>query len=238
MGALKKIQIEKLRDTFREIMAQGGWGLIMEDFANSEDFNRLMHDLHSAHATTGITPDIKTVFRAFKECPAHELGVVVIGQDPYPTPGVADGLAFSCGITGKEQPSLRVIFNEIEKTVYPDTHYKRNPDLLRWANQGVLLLNTALTTVPGKIGMHYHIWSKFTTYVIKALSEKFQGLVFISMGSKAHEWAELIDDEKHFVLKCHHPASAVYSGGVWKSNDVFNKANNIITARGEHKIIW
>lgn len=234
---LTKIEIENLRDNFRKIMAESGWGLFMEDFAKSTMFNTLMQNLRAKDLGEGITPDIKSVFRAFRECPLHELKVVIIGQDPYPKHGVADGLAFSCSITKKEQPSLKVIFNEIERTVYPNSTYDRNPDLSRWAKQGVLLLNTALTTKPGKIGAHYTIWKPFTEYVIAKFNEDlWKNIIFVAMGNEAKKWiADTKDD--HYKLDCYHPASAVYSGGKWKSNNIFNKINSILNENYE-KITW
>lgn len=237
MSALKKIEIVKLKSTFNSLMSKAGWGIFMEDFVNSEDFNRLMQDLMIKHSTEGLTPNIKEVFRAFTECPYHELNTVIVGQDPYPTPGVADGIAFSCGHTKKEQPSLRIIFDEIQNTVYGSKPYSRDPDLTRWASQGVLMLNTALTTKPGKIGEHYKIWEKFTTYVFEKLSKEEKGLIYVFMGSEAKVWASFVSDDNYKIF-CYHPASAVYSGGQWKSNDMFNKVNQILEADGQFKITW
>ena len=91
-----------------------------------------------------FTPVLKDVFRAFEECPYDELKVVMVGQDPYPTINVADGIAFSCSKSEKEQPSLRFILDEVQK-LYPDG-YQRPLDLAKWSNQGILLMNTAFKT--------------------------------------------------------------------------------------------
>ena len=117
-----------------------------------------------------FTPPLKQVFRAFEECPYDDLKVIFIGQDPYPQLGVADGISFSCGNTNKVQPSLRYIFEEIERTVYQEFPSYQDPDLTRWSKQGILMLNTALTVEVGKIGSHYDIWKPFTAYLLDWLN--------------------------------------------------------------------
>jgi uracil-DNA glycosylase len=182
-----------------------------------------------------FTPVLKDVFRAFEECPYDELKVVMVGQDPYPTLGVADGIAFSCGKSEKEQPSLRFMLDEAQK-MYP--FYHRPLDLKVWANQGILLLNTALTTEVGKIGKHYEIWRTFANYLFDYLNTSYTGLVYIYMGKQAHIWAEDVSDNNHkFFLS--HPASAVYQKfQSWDSKDVFNETNKIMQTLYNTKIIW
>ena len=151
---------------------------------------------------------------------------------PYPQLGVADGISFSCSNTGKAQPSLRYILDEINRSCYKGHPGSLDVDLKRWANQGVLMLNTALTVEVGKIGSHYDIWRKFTAYLLDWLNTHDTGLVYVYMGKKAEEWSELTDDTtstKYFVK---HPASAAYSGGRWDSENVFMKIQK------DKQIIW
>jgi uracil-DNA glycosylase len=152
---------------------------------------------------------------------------------------VADGIAFSCGITQKPQPSLKFIFQEIERTVYQEFPTHQDPDLTRWSNQGVLLINTALTCEMDKVGSHYDIWNDFIMYLLDMLNLTNSGIIFILLGAKAQE-LESVLGQNHYILKASHPASAVYNGGKWDCNDVFNKANEIIQGNNgpEFKINW
>jgi uracil-DNA glycosylase len=234
------INLEEIKEKLIKKFEGTGWDIKLRSFIKSDDFTKILENLHKLREDgKRFTPPLKYVFRAFEECPLDKLKVVVVGQDVYPHMGIADGLAFSCSLTGKPQPSLKNIFKEIEKTVYQDFPTHQDPDLKRWANQGVLLLNTALTCQIDKIGSHYDVWKDFISYVIDMLNLTNSGLVFILFGSKAQELESLIGDN-HYVLKASHPASAVYSGGTWDCNDVFNKANEIIEKNNgkDFKIEW
>lgn len=159
---------------------------------------------------------------------------------PYPHFGVADGIAFSCSLTQKLQPSLKNIFDAIDATVYEGVPRKEHDlDLSRWSRQGVLLLNTALTTQIDKVGTHYDIWKDFIMYTLDMLSLTNSGLIFILLGAKAQELESVITPA-HYVLKASHPASAAYTKTTWDCNDVFNKANELLAKNNgpEYKIEW
>ena len=117
-----------------------------------------------------FTPPLKDIFKAFEECPYDKLKIIIVSQDPYPSFGIADGIAFSCSKTNDIQPNLKFILEEINKTVYDNQIISKDPDLKRWSNQGVLLLNTALTTTIGKSGQHYNIWKPFIAYLFDHLT--------------------------------------------------------------------
>lgn len=156
---------------------------------------------------------------------------------PYPQLGVADGISFSCSNTGKLQPSLRYILGEVNRTVYNDHPVSEDVDLTRWSNQGILMLNTALTTEVGKIGSHYDIWKKFTAYLLDWLNNYNPGLIYVYMGKKAEEWSELTTNTDYkFMVK--HPASAAYNGSKWDSDDVFIKISTIVTNTTGEIITW
>lgn len=163
----------------------------------------------------------------------------MIGQDPYPNFGVADGLAFSCSNTGKPQPSLIKMFENIDATVYDNECREYNPDLTRWANQGVLLLNTALTCQVDKVGSHYTIWQEFIMYVLDMLNFTDSGLIFVLMGKQAQELESMIG-EHHHVIKTTHPAYASYTKQPWDSGNMFNECNKIINGQNgpTFKITW
>jgi uracil-DNA glycosylase len=174
-----------------------------------------------------FTPMFKDTFNAFIECPYKETKVVIVGQDPYPQLGVADGIAFSCSKKDKAEKSLQYINKAI------DTEHT---DLRCWSNQGVLLINTALTVEVNKIGSHYGIWKSFTEYLFETLNRHNKDLVFILMGKKAEEWAPLLSNMK--IFKVAHPASAAYRGGEWDSKDVFNKVNLELEKQDKICIEW
>ncbi len=234
------INLEEIRDKLVDKLKPSGWSGKLRGFIQSTDFDKILLRLYNEREEgKRFTPPLKSVFKAFEECPLDKLKVVIIGQDPYPHFGVADGLAFSCGNTRKPQPSLKNMFEAIEKTVYEDYPSFQDPDLTRWANQGVLLLNTALTTQVDKVGCHYDIWQPFLVYLIDMLSLTHSGIIFIFLGAKAQEFESLIG-QNHYLLQASHPASAAYTKTTWDCKDVFNEANKIIIKNNgpEFKINW
>jgi uracil-DNA glycosylase len=234
------VNLEEIKCKLIEKLTPSGWSTKLRGFIQSSDFDKILESLYQQReAGKRFTPPLKHVFKAFEECPEKDLKVVIIGQDPYPSMNVADGIAFSCSQTGKPQPSLRYIFEEIERTVYQEWPTYQDPDLTRWAKQGVLLINTALTCEIDKVGSHYDIWNDFIMYLLDMLNLTNSGIIFILLGAKAQE-LEAVLGQNHYVLKASHPASAVYSGHKWDCKDVFNKVNEIIVANNgpQFKINW
>jgi uracil-DNA glycosylase len=232
------MDLEEIKQKMFEKLEPSGWGRVFKSFIFSSEFDEILIKLKTlSESDKRFTPPLKQVFRAFEECPYDKLQVVFIGQDPYPQLGVADGISFSCGNTGKVQPSLRYIFEEIERTVYQDFPSYQDPNLTRWSNQGILMLNTALTVEVGNIGSHYDIWKPFTAYLLDWLNNYNPGLIYVYMGKKAEEWSSLINDNNYrFTVK--HPASAAYSGSKWDSNDLFNEVSKLVLKNSGYKIIW
>jgi uracil-DNA glycosylase len=236
------LNLEEVQTKLYERLKPSGWADKLKTFMLSRDMITLLQRLHEETlAGHRFTPPLKYVFRAMEECPWSKIRAVIIGQDPYPQLGVADGISFSCSLKGKPEKSLKYIFKEINETVYPDipeTEYNPDPDLKRWANQGVLMLNTALTTRVGEIGSQYDIWKEFTRFTLSQISAlNYAGLVFVFLGSKAKEWAELISDN-HYKLFVNHPSSASYSGGQWSCKNLFNEVNQLLTDIGKDRILW
>jgi uracil-DNA glycosylase len=229
----------KLSNKFREEAPE--WHNMMKTFFSSEDFHKVIGTLiNLVEENKRFTPPIKTMFKAFEECPLPTLKVIVVGQDPYPQLGVADGIAFSCSQTPKKEASLRYIHDAVANTVYENKVDPKNMsrDLKHWANQGVLMLNTSLTTEVGKIGMHLEIWKPFVGYLFDMLNASKDEYVYIFLGKKAEAFEDLISD-KHDKLFASHPASAAYAKAKqWDCNDVFNKANDILESKGKGKIVW
>lgn len=231
-------EIDEIKQKLFNKLESNGWDKIFKSFIFSSEFTDILSKLYTL-STEGkrFTPPLKQVFRAFEECPYDQLKVVIIGQDPYPTLGVADGISFSCSNTNKLQPSLKFILQEVDRTVYGNHVISEDLDLKRWANQGILMLNTALTVEVGKIGSHYDIWKPFTAYLLDLLNNHNPGLVYVYMGKKAEEWSVLTGNNNHkFTVK--HPASAVYNGSKWDSDDIFNKISAIIKNENNYEITW
>ena len=220
--------INKFKNQIKSDSEISGWDAILNPFVDSKSFDDVFSFLETA-VTNGLrfTPPFKDVFNAFKECTYDNLKVVIVGQDPYPQLGSADGLAFSCSKKGKAEKSLQYI----NKAIGTD-----HIDLRIWANQGVLLINTAFTVEVNKIGSHYNLWKPFTNYIFGNINKHKKDTVFILMGKKAEEWETLLPDCK--ILKCSHPASAAYKGGEWDHNDVFNKANLELKKQDKSLINW
>jgi len=238
----QKLEIDKIRDRIYEDLQPSGWGRVLRTFIYSSDFDNILHSLVvEVNAGNRFTPPLKDVFRAFKECPYEDLKVVIVGQDPYPTIDVADGIAFSCSKSktpGQIQPSLKFILQEVNRTVYNGDYISINPDLARWSRQGVLMLNTALTTEIGKIGKHYNIWKTLLNYIFDYLKNYNPGLVYIYMGKEAKNWEDAVGENCH-KLFCSHPASAIYSKfRTWDSQSVFVKASEIVKNNFNYLILW
>jgi len=174
--------------------------------------------IKSERETKNIYPDGKDIFKAFDMCTLPNTKVVILGQDPYHTPGVADGLAFSSkkGVP----PSLTVIFKEIYRDM--NIQYFHNctldeffptGDLSGWTRLGILLLNTALTVEEGKPGSHRDIgWSEVIKASVNALNKLNRPVVFLLWGNEAKKYEDMID-KKHMVLTAAHPAAELHDDG-------------------------
>ncbi len=198
-------------------------------------FKNLSTFLKQEYATKTIFPPKPQVFRAFTT-DLNQVKVVILGQDPYHTPGVAHGLAFSVNQNTKLPPSLVNIYKEIDS----DIGHHANPtgDLTPWQNQGVLLLNNVLTVEAHKAGSHRrHGWEQFTEATIKYLSDTREHLVFILWGRDAQSKESLIDPEKHLILKSPHPSPLSAHAGFFGSRP-FSATNAYLLMTGQDPIIW
>lgn len=233
------VNIEETRVKLYNKLKTSGWGDKFKSFIMSEDFDKLLKALlHEAQEGRRFTPPLKQVFRAFEECPYKELKVVIVGQDPYVFYQVADGIAFSCSNLGRIESSLKYMYQAIEETVYPNQEYERTPDLARWANQGVLMLNSALTTTINKVGAHYEIWKPFMTFLFDLLGYNNSGLVWVFMGRKAEEWADSLPDTHHKLFVSHPAAAAHNKQERWECKDCFNEVNRLLKEYNNQQIIW
>ena len=223
---------------------ESSWKEQLADEFEKPYFKELSNFVDGEYKQNKCFPLEKDLFNAFNLCPFHKVKVVIIGQDPYPGKGQAHGLSFSFD-GGKPFPrSLNYIFNEISEDF--KTPIPTNGNLTRWAEQGVLLLNTILTVCPGHSNSHKGKgWEQFTNAVIKRLNNECNNLVFMLWGVKARKKASLIDADKHLVLEARHPAASPPKGGYtdqdegkWPGCKHFSKANEYLCERGKSPINW
>jgi uracil-DNA glycosylase len=194
----------------------------------------LKEEQEAGHKTYPKNTDI---FNAFWKTPFDELKVVILGQDPYHGVNQAHGLSFSVqkGIT--TPPSLRNIYKELTTDI-PNFKTPPHGDLTEWAEQGVLLLNATLTVRDSSPASHQKKgWEEFTDEVIKTISDKKEGIIFILWGSYAQAKSELIDKNKHFIIKSPHPSPFSADRGFFGSKP-FSKTNEILIKEGKKPINW
>ena len=181
-----------------------------------------------------IFPPKNLIFNAFNHFNIASTKVVILGQDPYINPDEAMGLSFSCNT--KIPPSLRNMYKELGTDLGVDCSSKTG-DLSGWANQGVLLLNTALTVLQGKSNSHSKIWRKFTDNIIKMLSERCDNVCFVLWGTNAKSKEKFIDQDKHFIVKGVHPSPLSANRGFFGSKP-FSRINEYLRSVGKDEIKW
>lgn len=199
-------------------------------------FYQLAEFVRSEYSSYKIYPPSSLIFNAFNLCPFDKVKVVLIGQDPYHEPGQAHGLCFSVNDGVPFPPSLRNIFQEINTDLGISIPITGN--LTHWAEQGVLLLNATLTVREHSAGSHQKKgWETFTDAVIKTISNRKSGVVFILWGSYAQSKAQLIDSSRHLVLRSAHPSPlSAYRG--FFGNHHFSLTNDYLVKQGLSPIKW
>ncbi len=182
-----------------------------------------------------IYPPGPLIFNAFDTTPFEKVKVVILGQDPYIKPGEAMGLSFSVPRGVAIPPSLRNIYKELEADI--GCTIPKHGDLTHWAEQGVFLLNAALTVEKGASNSHAKIgWHRFTDAVISKLSTGRSGLVFMLWGNFAKQKAALIDPFKHLILEAAHPSPLARDA--FNGSQHFSKANEFLAANGQATLEW
>jgi uracil-DNA glycosylase len=235
----QSLDIEEIKEKLLIKLEVSGWARVLKGFIESKDFDNTIFALaKQAQDGKRFTPTLKNLFRAFEECPYDKLKVIIVSPDPYPGFKEADGIAFSLKNTNDMLPSLNYIFKAINKTVYNDVEICTNKDLTRWSNQGMLLLNTSMTTTISKIGQHHLIWRPFIAYLFDWLSWHCPGMVYIYMGKKAEEWSDTVNDN-NYKFTVTNPIAATYGNQEhWDSQDVFVKTKEIIKKTYNIDIEW
>lgn len=212
------------------------WAAVLTDEFRQPYFTALQAFVASERAAFDVFPPEPDVFNAFRYTPFDRVKVVLLGQDPYPTPGHAHGLAFSVRPGVPLPGSLRNIFKELQTDLgIPPA---KSGYLVPWAEQGVLLLNAVLTVRAGKPASHANKgWEKFTDAALKAVSARPAPAVFVLWGAYAQKKRPLIDTARHAVVQSAHPSPLSARNGFFGSKP-FSKINAALEGFGDEPIDW
>jgi len=211
-----------------------------KDYLSSEFdkdyYKNLRNFLKAEYNSNVIYPNMYDIFNALHFTSYADTKVVILGQDPYHGPKQAHGLSFSVNPGVKTPPSLVNIYKELHSDL--NCYIPNNGYLKKWADQGVLLLNTVLTVRAGEANSHKNKgWESFTTQVIKTLNEKETPIVFILWGNNAISKESLITNPKHLIIKSVHPSPLSASRGFFGSKP-FSKTNEFLISTNQKPIDW
>ena len=217
-------------------MIGNDWDEILKDEYEKGYFKKMTNFLVKEYKEKTIYPKENEIFKAFRLTPYSNVKVVILGQDPYHDVGQAEGLSFSVKEGIKRPPSLINIYKEL----FDDLGYNivENGSLVKWANEGVLLLNAILTVEKDKAASHSKIgWEEFTDEVIKKVNEKETPVVFILWGSFARSKKKYITNKKHLVIESAHPSPLSAYNGFFGSRP-FSRTNDFLVKNGIKPIDW
>ena len=215
---------------------ENSWREILFDEFQKPYFGALREFLLQEREHYTIYPKGENIFAAFNNTPFESVKVVILGQDPYHGANQAHGLAFSVNDGVSFPPSLRNIFKELHDDI--GCEIPKSGNLSHWAKEGVFLINAVLSVRAAEAASHKgRGWEIFTDAVIKELSQRREGLVFILWGAPAGAKASLIDDKKHLILKAPHPSPLSSYRGFFGSKP-FSKTNEYLTCNGVKPIEW
>ncbi len=212
------------------------WKALLEEEFSKPYFEELTRFVKEEYATRRIYPRGSNIFRAFDKCPLDKLKVVIIGQDPYHGPGQAHGLCFSVDEGVPHPPSLQNIFKEVASDI--GTPIPSSGNLDRWAEQGVLLLNSVLTVREHEAASHAGKgWEQFTDAVVRRIAQEKQGVVYLLWGSYAQRKGAMVDPQRNCILKAVHPSPlSAYRGFLGCKH--FSQANDYLISTGQTPINW
>ena len=224
-----------------EVKIEESWKRVLAEEFEKPYFAELVGFVKAAYRNGVVYPPPGKIFNAFNRTPFDKVKAVILGQDPYHEPGQAQGLAFYVPPNVRTPPSLLNIAKELADE-YPERAGQGArpavPDLLSWADQGVLLLNATLTVSAGLAGSHQGKgWETFTDAVVKRLAEEREHLVFILWGSYAQRKGAVIDRSRHLVLASAHPSPLSAMRGFFGCGH-FRAANEYLVRHGAGQIAW
>lgn len=217
-----------------DVKIEESWKRELSGEFAADYFVRLANFVRGAYAAGTCYPPPKLIFHAFDRTPFDKVKAVILGQDPYHEPGQAQGLSFYVPPSVKPPPSLL----NIAKELHDDVGAEGIPDLLAWADQGVLLLNATLTVSAHCALSHQNQgWERFTDAAIRALAQRREHLVFILWGSHAQKKGAFIDCSRHCVIRSAHPSPLSAYRGFFGSKP-FSKTNEYLFRHGIEQIKW
>lgn len=221
-----------------DVQIHPSWKSVLKDEFNKSYFKQIVTFLKTEKAVgKSIYPPGPLIFNAFNQTPFDKVRVVILGQDPYHGEGQAHGLSFSVPAGKKPPPSLVNVFKEIQTDIGVQMPIQYG-NLTKWAEQGVLLLNAALTVRAGEPFSHAKYgWADFTDAVIQKISDEKKGVIFLLWGKFAQEKQLLIDESKHYVLKAAHPSPFSADKGFFGCMH-FSKTNKLLAQNGQQPIDW
>lgn len=212
------------------------WDDILADEFRSEYYLRLREFLKSEYARYHVYPDMYDIFNSLKYTDYNDVKAVIIGQDPYHGPGQAHGLCFSVRKGVKPPPSLQNIFKELENDLgYPPP---QSGELTKWAENGVLMLNSVLTVREGQPNSHKGKgWEQLTDAIITKLNKREKPIAYILWGGNARAKASLITNPIHGVFQAAHPSPLSAYNGFFGCRH-FSAVNNFLSANGIEPVDW
>lgn len=212
------------------------WDALLKDQFESEYYLKLRRILINEYKTHTVYPDMYDIFNALKYTSYSDVRVVIIGQDPYHEPNQAHGLCFSVRQGNPAPPSLVNIYKEIRSDLGIDN--TGVTELTKWAQSGVLLLNTVLTVRKGCANSHKGIgWELLTDRIIELLNQRKEPIVFMLWGANARAKAKLVTNSHHLVLSCAHPSPLSAYNGFFGCRH-FSKANEFLRKNGLSEVEW
>lgn len=212
------------------------WQGLLEEELRKDYYLKLRKLLINEYRTITIYPDMYDIFNALHYTQYKDVKVVILGQDPYHGYNQAHGLSFSVKPGVQAPPSLINIYKELNADL--GCYIPNNGYLKKWADQGVLLLNTSLTVRAGEANSHRNIgWERFTDKVISLLNDREDPIVFILWGSNAQSKTNIIMNPKHYIIKSPHPSPLSAHRGFFGSKP-FSKANKFLVSIGKESIDW
>ena len=212
------------------------WDELLKEEFEKDYYLKLRSFLIDEYNKNEIFPDKNNIFEALKHTSYKDTKVVILGQDPYHGENQAHGLAFSVQPSVKIPPSLLNIYKELKDDI--NCYIPNNGYLMPWADQGVLLLNTALTVRAHEANSHKGKgWEIFTDEIIKLLNERLDPVIFVLWGSNARKKKEYIDESRHYILEASHPSPLSARRGFFGCKH-FSKINEILVSLGKLPINW
>jgi len=218
------------------VQLQNDWAPLLEAEFARPYYSELRQFLAEEYRSGTVYPDMYDIFSALHLTGYENTKVVILGQDPYHGPGQAHGLSFSVNPGVPAPPSLQNIYKELQDDL--GCKIPNNGHLVKWAEQGVLLLNTVLTVRAHNANSHRGKgWEAFTDRIIALLNEREKPVVFILWGSPAQQKMQHIDTSRHFIIRSPHPSPLSAYRGFFGSKP-FSAANRFLHESGMSEIDW